>query len=213
MIVHASQPVTLVGGGELDPKDLAISLNLAPVLVAADGGADAVLAAGLSPVAVIGDMDSLSPAARAAFAPVLQEIAEQETTDFEKCLTHIRAPMVLALGFLGGRADHSFAALNILARLAAPVVLMGAQDVLCLLTGEGVSLDLPKGTRLSLLPMGLARVWSAGLRWPLAGEPMSPAGFLSLSNEVSGPVRLRAEGAVFLVLPKDQLPALWQAFY
>jgi thiamine pyrophosphokinase len=55
------QPVTLIGGAPVPRADLDAALALAPVLAAADGGADAALANGLVPQAVWGDFDIASP--------------------------------------------------------------------------------------------------------------------------------------------------------
>ncbi len=79
---------------------------LVDAFVGVDGGADHLLAAGVTPAAVIGDLDSLSDLARATFAEQTYHIAEQETTDFEKALTRIDAARVLAVGFYR-RADGS----------------------------------------------------------------------------------------------------------
>jgi thiamine pyrophosphokinase len=81
------RPVTLVGGGPVTARQLARALALAPEAVAADGGGDLPLPAGQRFRAVIGDMDSLKgSAALAAAGTALRAIAEQETTDLEKCL-------------------------------------------------------------------------------------------------------------------------------
>ena len=63
------QPVTLIGGAPLDSDDLSQALALAPVVAAADGGADTALANGLVPQAVWGDFDSISARARAGIPP------------------------------------------------------------------------------------------------------------------------------------------------
>jgi thiamine pyrophosphokinase len=116
-VVQCQEGVTLVGGGPVPMRDLRLALARAPVAVAADGGADRLVSAGLVPRAVIGDMDSISAAARAAIPPDrLHPIAEQATTDFDKALRSVSAPLVLALGFTGGRSDHALAALNALVR-------------------------------------------------------------------------------------------------
>ena len=179
---------------------------MAPVLVAADGGANRALDAGLRPNAVIGDLDSISDRARAAFAEVLHHIAEQETTDFEKALSRIAAPAVIALGFTGARLDHTLAVFNVLARrMDRRVILLGPEDVAFLLPAEG-RLDLPAGTRLSLMPLGPSRVETRGLRWDADGRRFDPAGHTSPSNEVvSGPVSFRAEGPVLAILPNVHL--------
>ena len=64
--VQSRVGVTLVGGGDPRPEGIEEALKYAPTLIAADGGADRALALGFRPEAVIGDLDSLSPAARDA---------------------------------------------------------------------------------------------------------------------------------------------------
>jgi hypothetical protein len=115
-IVDSLQGVTLVGGGPVSAIALAKARALAPGIVGADSGADRLLRLGVTPEAVIGDMDSLSAVARARLADRLFPIAEQDTTDFDKALRLIAAPFVLGLGFAGARADHGLAVLNTLAR-------------------------------------------------------------------------------------------------
>jgi thiamine pyrophosphokinase len=212
-IVHASEPVTLVGGAELGPDDLSIALKRAPILVAADGGADAVRAAGLRPVAVIGDMDSISAGAATDFADLMHPMPEQDTTDFEKCLTRISAPVVLALGFLGGRTDHTLAAFSVMARLSEPaVVLLGADDVCFVAPPVSIRLTIPVGSRVSLMPLATVRIRAGGLRWPVDGLVLSPAGAVSASNEsVADQIDIAADGPVLVILPRAALAAVMDA--
>ena len=65
VVLRSEAPVTLIGGGPWRAEDLAAALAIAPTLVAADSGADAALSAGVEPALVVGDMDSISPDARA----------------------------------------------------------------------------------------------------------------------------------------------------
>ena len=129
-IVSSARGVTLVGGGPVQGRMLAMALRRAPVLVAADGGADRVLAAGHMPVAVIGDFDSLSVEGRRLIPADRQHmIAEQDSTDFDKALRSIAAPFVLALGFAGARIDHGLAVFNTLLRYPDRVcIVLGAED-------------------------------------------------------------------------------------
>ena len=209
MIVDLQEAVTLIGGGPIVAELLTLARSVAPRIVAADGGAGVVLATGAVPEAIIGDMDSLDPKARAAFADRLYHIAEQETTDFEKCLTRIEAPLVIGVGFLGGRMDHSLASLNVLARHRdRAVILLNEADVCCMVPECGLRLSLPVGMRLSLLPLGAARLWSEGLRWNVEGAEMAPDGFVSISNEVAGEVTLRAKGPMLLAVPLEGFSAV-----
>jgi thiamine pyrophosphokinase len=208
-ILHrADRPVTLVGGGPVAPARLAASLRLAPEAVAADGGADVVLPAPHDWRAVIGDMDSIRGAAalRARGVPV-HEVGEQDSTDLEKCLYSVEAPLFLGLGFLGGRLDHHLAAMSALVKYPdRAVVLIGGQDV-CFLCPPEFALEVEAGTRVSLYPMGPVKgLVGEGLRWPVAGLEMAPHGRIGTSNVATGPIRLAFDAPRMLViLPGDLL--------
>jgi thiamine pyrophosphokinase len=201
-LLRAAAPVTLVGGGPVDPRHLAAALALAPVAVAADGGGDLPLPEGFRFRAVIGDMDSLADPKRLRAEGVpLYPVAEQETTDLEKCLYSVEAPLFIGLGFLGGRIDHHLAAMNALVKAAdLPVVLLGGED-LCFLCPPELALDLPPGTRVSLFPMGPVRGRSEGLLWPVEGLAFDPTGRIGTSNAATGgPVRLGFDAPRMLVI-------------
>ena len=206
-VVRAEGPVTLVGGGSLGPSDLDDALALAPTVVVADGGADWALAQGITPAAVIGDMDSLSPRAAQAFADRLHRVSEQDTTDFDKALTRIAAPVVLALGFAGGRLDHELAALHSLVlRADRPCVLLGP-DTLAFHCPPLLELDLPRGTVVSLFPFSHVWVSSTGLRWPTEHIIFAPDRRIGTSNESDGDVSLiPSNPGMLVILPRATLP-------
>jgi len=210
LIVQTNEMVTLLGGGQMTPGDLQAALAHAPFLVAADGGADRALAAGLVPEAVIGDFDSLSDAARQAIPDErLHEIAEQETTDFDKCLRLVEAPLMLGVGFMGKRLDHKLAALAGLVRAPGRrCILVGPNDIAFLCPPE-LRVALDPGSRFSLFPMGPVRGASRGLTWPIDGIDFLPGGRLGTSNRVEGGVvELTMEAPLMLViLPRAGLGA------
>lgn len=201
-VLRARRGVTLIGGGAVTGDEVARALALAPEVMAADGGADQALAHGLMPAAVVGDFDSISDAARTAIAPErLYPVAEQDSTDFEKCLQRVDAPFVIALGFSGRRLDHTLAALSVLMRRPGPPCVMLAEAEAIFPAPAELTLNLPPGTRLSLFPMGRARGISEGLRWPIDGLEFTPSGRVGTSNEVTGPVRLNLDGPMLVLLP------------
>ncbi|MFV0245886.1 MAG: thiamine diphosphokinase [Qingshengfaniella sp.] len=203
-------PVTLAGGAPFSAADLALCLALAGPLLAADSGADRLLGLGHVPRAVIGDLDSLSGAGRAALPPeTLIEVGEQDSTDFEKCLSRIAAPLVVALGFAGGRVDHALSVFNTLVRYPDHrCVVVGDTDVVCLAPPE-IALDLIAGDRLSLFPLRPVRGSSAGLVWPIAGHDFAPGGMIGTSNRAAGPVTLGFAGpGMLLILPRCRLDRL-----
>lgn len=206
-VLRSDGPVTLIGGGDPGGADLREALLLAPVAVAADGGADAALRHGIAPAAVIGDMDSLSPEAARAFADRLHRVEEQDSTDFDKALTRIEAPAVLAVGFAGGRLDHELAALHSLVlRADRPCILLGPQT-LAFHAPPALDLPLPPGTLVSLFPLAAVRVRSTGLRWPTDHLVFAPARRIGTSNEATGPVSLLPDGrGMLVILPRATLP-------
>jgi thiamine pyrophosphokinase len=195
--------VTLVGGGPVDPGQLAQTLAFACDAVAADGGGDVVLPGGREFAAVIGDLDSFQGReALRARGVAIHEIAEQDSTDLEKCLRSVEAPLYLGLGFLGGRIDHQLAAMNALVKFAAKtVVLIGAED-LCFICPPDITIEVAPGERVSLFPMAAVRgTISEGLRWSVAGLEMSPDARIGSSNiACGGRLRLGFDRSVMLVI-------------
>jgi thiamine pyrophosphokinase len=223
MIVRENQPIALIGGATVAPERLSAALSHASQVVAADGGADTALAAGLSLRAVIGDFDSISAVARARLPDsVLHPMADQDTTDFEKCLAHVGAPLLIGVGFTGDRLDHQMAACTALVRHAAQrCILLGEVDLM-FLCPPALSLPLEAGCRVSLFPMGAVEGASDGLRWPINGLRLAPDGRIGTSNIAEGPVRLEVTAPKLLViLPAETLdlvapalqaaPATWGA--
>ena len=205
--VHAKTGVLLVGGGFPDLSDLVNFVAKAPFVIAADGGADFCVKSGLTPKAVIGDLDSVSDDLRAGLpSDGLIEYEDQDLTDFEKCLYLIDASFIIAVGFTSGRLDHTLANFAILARrIGPPTVMVGSDDV-AFAVPEKVTLDLPLGTRLSLFPMVPMRGTSKGLHWPIDGLTIDPMGRLGTSNAVSGPVELAFEApGTIVIIPREHL--------
>lgn len=209
-LLHSDGPVTLVGGGPVSAAQLARAQALAPLTVAADGGAAAVLAAGQVPRLVIGDFDSLDKTTRAAIPEDrLHHIAEQDSTDFHKCLSRIAAPLVLAVGVSGGRMDHLLAVFNVLVRLPQRrAIVIGDEDV-CVLAPPRLDLDLAPGTPVSLFPMARVSAESRGLHWPVDGLEFAPEDQSGTSNRATGPVQLVTHAPrMLLLLPLSSLEVL-----
>lgn len=212
-VLKTEKSVTLLGGGQVDRETLVDILKSAPILVAADGAADRALAEGLMPEAVIGDFDSVSQDARGVIPPErLHHIPEQDSTDFEKCLSRIDAPLIFGVGFTGARVDHELAVYTALMRHPKQrCIIVGEFDVIAHVPSS-ISLTLAPGTRVSLFPMGPVTGRSEGLRWPIEGLHFAPAGRVGTSNEASeAQVHLAFDGpGMLLILPRSDLAALVQ---
>ncbi len=134
----------------------------ADMVIAADGGAAALLHAGLQPAQVLGDLDSLDQAQLDALnnlgVVVHRFPRAKDETDLELALLHAAAAgadRIDVLGALGGRWDHTLA--NV-AMLAMPelrgrhVCLRDERQRLFLVRDQAV-LDGRHGDTLSLLPL------------------------------------------------------------
>ena len=197
-LIHSPEsPVTLVGGGDASAALLKTALSHAPLLVAADGGAAHALGAGIMPDAVVGDFDSLGgldvPDA------IKHHLPDQDHTDFQKCLSIVEAPLIIGVGFLGGRLDHQLAAFTALLQDPRPIILLSA-DELVFLSPRELTLGLPEGTPIGLYPILSATLTSRGLRYPLTAAAVAPDGLISTSNHVeNGPVELSSDRRALLV--------------
>lgn len=209
--LHSSTAVTLAGGGPFSARDLQLALARAPFAVAADSGADRLLKLGVMPQAVIGDFDSVSAAALARIPANRHHIIpEQVTTDFDKALRSLDSPMVLALGFIGGRVDHGLAVLNALVRHHdRACILIGPKDITFAAPKKAISLKMARGENVSLFPLAATCGRSYGLEWPIEGLSFAPDGFIGTSNRTSGPqVRLEFDAPGMLItLPRRRLDA------
>jgi len=205
-------PLLIVGGGEVDAEMLTGLAQLAAGLVGADRGGDILMAAGLVPDAVIGDMDSVADRTRFPPQTKILTLSEQDTTDFEKCLYSTRAPVTLALGMTGGRFDHTLAALHAVARHAAErrIILIDGHDLAMGVSGS-IEFEIDVGARVSVYPLGRTRfARSRGLLYPLDGLDLAQGKMIGTSNraearEVSISVESAQDDPWLLILERSNL--------
>lgn len=206
-IVESVQNITVLGSGALIVDDVLRALELAPRLFCADGGGNHALDLGLAPERVIGDLDSADLERLAEAGIETHFVDDQNTTDFEKCIAVLRAPVILAVGFMGLRLDHQLAALNALAKFPEqPVVLIDTVDI-CFLCPPRLRLTLPIDTRFSVFPLAEGQCRSTGLAWPLDGLELSANDKIATSNRVmQGAVSIEVlSGQHICILPKHCL--------
>ena len=174
--------VTLVGGAGFSKTLLSESLILADDLVAADGGAN-FLPTQSVPKYIIGDLDSIvSPEKWVERGSKLVRIDNQDSTDFDKCISAIKSKKIIALGFMDQRLDHFLAACNSLVRCKRQIFLIGKRDIIFHLPNE-FSIKLPINSRVSLFPFeDIKNVQAVGLKYPVEDVSFSPIGKIGTSN-------------------------------
>lgn len=215
------QCIVVVGGDAPDPTTLTrLSLPQDAIVIAADSGVDHALAAGLHVDVAVGDFDSVSvdglDAVVAAGARVHRHPAAKDHTDLELAMDEALATgarEVIVLGGDGGRRDHLFANLLVLAspRYAGCSIAayLGRSRILVLHGGgPPARVDGDAGELVTLLPVhGAAEgVRTSGLRYPLHRETLPAGTTRGVSNVLESPPAEVAldTGTLVVVLPGER---------
>lgn len=190
----------VIGGGALD-RSVASTLPEGIVVIAADGGLDHAVEAGLAPSVLVGDLDSISAAGRMwAYehgVRIDEHPADKDLTDTELALQTARAvPDVGNLVVLGGadrhdhRPDHFLGTLLALghpsmAGFGAVTAHLGGTWFSVVHPGRPATLPLGAGRTFSVLALhGPARgVTVHGAKWQLDDADLSPTEARGVSNE------------------------------
>ncbi len=197
---------TIVGAGACTREELRLAMSVAPGLVAADGGAARITSEGLQATSVIGDFDSLPRSLLPSLGDTrLQQVGEQDTTDFDKCVRMTEVDLLVGVGVLSPALDHALAALHVLLKYRWRKIILLRKPDICMLCPPELTLRLPADERVSLFPMAEVQGLSKGLAWPIDGIDFSPHTRVGTSNRVStGPVRLRFSSPGMLMILSDK---------
>ena len=204
----------ILGNGEPPSRELLAGLMASrPLLLCADGGANTAADCGCVPDFVVGDLDSVRDDIRRAVPAdrLLRVDADNTGTDMQKVLrqaVQLNVTDATLLGFTGRRTDHTLWNLSLLKTFGDAMDLRIVDDYCEIrLIGPGISFSAPVGQKLSLCPLAGAvdQVTTAGLRFPLHGESLTPGIRDGISNEVAGdPVRVTVgQGDLLLCLHRE----------
>ena len=191
--------VVVTGAAPLDPSAVA---HLPPdaVVIAADGGLDHALSAGLVPTTLVGDLDSVSDEGRAwaeQHATIERHDPAKDATDTELALARAvslaPARLIMVAG-AGDRLDHTLTAIG---ALGAPL-LTSVPIVECwwgdqhahVLHGPGrLRLSVVTGATVSLVATHgrCTGVSISGAEWPLDDADLAPLAGHGVSNVATGP--------------------------
>jgi thiamine pyrophosphokinase len=156
-------------------------LDSADGVVCCDGALEKLLSHNPSacPVAIIGDMDSLSAELQERFAEQLVKVEEQDTNDQTKAMRYVlehypEAIDITILGSTGLREDHTIGNLGLLMEYTRMFEL-GERRVSAVsdygtafAITDSCDLHLGEGRRISIFSADNSlRITSTGLQWPL----------------------------------------------
>ncbi len=186
----------IIANGEIhNPTAIRAVVRADDYIIAADGGANHCRALGLTPRALVGDLDSVTPTELAALEAIGTQVikypARKDQTDLELALDYAiaqSATEMIVIGALGGRWDQTLANVLLLAlpRLdSARIRLIDGAQQISLLRGPGsVTLTGAPGDTVSLIPIsGDARgATTTGLEYALDSGTLSFGSTLGISN-------------------------------
>ena len=210
-VISNGKSVTIVGAGECSIDEINISLAIAPVLVAADGGIETIEKYGLTPIAVIGDMDSAPADTYGKNSKTkYHRIFDQNSTDFDKCVHLLDAELIIGVGVLGPRLDHALASISTIVRNRHRRIILINKSDLCVLAPPYFDLKATKGMRVSLYPMCTIQGKSTGLNWNIDTLKFSPFDQIGTSNHaLYEKVTLSFDNpGMLIVLPVSELNSI-----
>lgn len=182
--------VLLVLNGTLNKKFLADAAKKYSFILAADGGANKCLKAGVKPSLVVGDLDSITPKNKMLLRGRLKQIARQDNSDFEKVLDYLKTlkpkQADIALSY-GGRLDFGLSnfltAGNYLKYF--DICFLFPKATVYLLS-KGAEIKAKKGARVSIIALEeIKNISTQNLLYPLKNETLT-LGQRGLSNIALG---------------------------
>lgn len=203
----------LLGGNVKPTKRLKKQLEGARV-IAADSGMQHADSLSLKPELWVGDFDSASPHLQKKHKDVPRQTydVEKDATDGEIAIAEALrrgATSLILVGGFGGQFDHTLAHAGFLLALTKrgmKIFMSSGDEEAHALVDEIAIDDLSFGTRLSVAPFSdLRGLTLTGVKWPLTKRDVPLGSALTLSNIVTGSVRisLLSGSALILTYPTE----------
>jgi len=147
-------------------------LNEARLLICCDGAADKLIAKGMVPHVIIGDMDSVSNKVREQYASILILSDDQESNDLTKAVHYCIEkgyPSVSILGATGLREDHTLGNISLMMEYYPRIEVQIISDFgVFFLAHSGEQVPSFVGEKISFFSIdNRVRVSSTGLKYPL----------------------------------------------
>ena len=160
-------------------------------IIAADGGTRHVLALGLMPHVIVGDMDSLPANFEISKfnGDVILYPKDKNETDLELAIQHaltLNPEQVIILAALGGRLDQTLGNIALILHPSSPIFRLddGIEEVF--FCRDHAQIDGKAGDIVSLIPWQgeVTGVVTEKLKWPLRNETLYPQKTRGISNEM-----------------------------
>lgn len=189
--------------GDLPDAAFFRAINL-PV-IAADGAANKLIALGVNPCMIIGDLDSVHPEILTQYP--FMHVPDQNTNDYQKALHYLAMEGLLpaiVVGIHGGFVDHI---LNNIQLFMESDNLLYAPPVWGLVLRDNKKMCWPMAleTKISIMGIPEAIVSSQGLKWELDKTKLAFPGVTSCFNRSVLPeVELMVHTGAALILTYEE---------
>lgn len=209
-----AKTVIFANGIPTDPSNTHSLIEPDDTIICADGGTQHALSLGLTPDALVGDMDSLSEAVQADLeakgVELIRHPIKKDQTDlelaFEVAIAR-GATEILLLTAIGGRLDQQLANILLLTRpewQSVRLSLAEGQQRAWLLRGpDELTLSGQPGDTLSVVPLSptMEGLDIENAEWPLQEATVPLGSTLTISNTfLSDQVRVRVKAGLGLAI-------------
>ncbi len=215
-----SNKTLIVLNGDLPNSFLdSIPFNNYDYILAADGALNLLLDVDVIPHAVVGDFDSISKTVLESFhnqGGIIDYREEQETTDFEKALLHLKERKYFTadvIGYHGSRIDHLLAVLHAAIKWMSLFKLRFCEqssETWLLTSHQQSEIADAVGVKCSIIPLlPSTGVTLHGFCWRLEEEMLALGSSISCSNEIvskTASVFLQ-QGALLIQLHRSPYPS------
>lgn len=179
-------------------------IQKAEYLVCSDGAANAFIAQGGKPDAIVGDGDSISPENKVRFAEIFHPNLDQETNDLTKsvnfCLEQGKRNIVI-VGATGKRDDHALGNISLLAEYVQHENLR-----VKIITDYGIFTPIKstttfksfEGQAVSFFSIDRETVTTSGLKYPLINNVLTNWWQATLNSSLGDYFTIETSGRVIV---------------
>jgi thiamine pyrophosphokinase len=203
--MKAEVRVVIIANGLFPSHRKALDLlHAADQLICCDGAADKLIAYGLSPHMIVGDMDSVSCEIAEKFASLMVPSDDQESNDLTKAVNYCIEkgyPSVSILGATGLREDHTLGNISLMLEYYPRIEVEMVSDFgMFFLVQSGQEVKSFVGEKISFFSMdSRVRVTSTGLKYPLDGLQLSKWYTATLNEAIADSFSLKFDSTQALI--------------
>lgn len=182
-------------------------------VICTDGSVQKLLAFGVEPDAVVGDLDSMSASLRERLSTKLHHQSEQESNDLSKAVRYLKAnggctKGLCILGAAGGREDHLLGNVSLLPSYTALL-----QDDVIMLTDHGYfrslragsySCEVHIGQQISFFSLMGGQLSVDGMKWPLRNAQLQQLWQGSLNQATDSLLRIHCDASLVIYFANEQ---------